>query len=263
MRIPNLYFRAIWLRFTLIACCAALLQGCDTELYSGLQQREANRIVSALLGQGISAERVTQKDGTSTVTVDKRRFAEAMDLLEAAGLPERKFANLGDVFQSNGLVSSPVQEKAQMIYALSQELSHTVSQVDGVLSARVHVVLPDNDLLRRDAVPSSASVFIRYDPSLDINRLIPQVKTLVANGISGLRYDGVSVIPVEAPARISVPEVPLTSFLGMTLQADSLARAQWLFGLCLITVFGLAASLVYVLVRRSSAPRTYALTVTS
>jgi len=53
-----------------------------------------------------------------------------------------------------------------MIYALSEELSRTVSEIDGVISARVHVVLPENDPLRRDLVPSSASVFIRHDSSL-------------------------------------------------------------------------------------------------
>jgi type III secretion protein J len=248
-----------FLRFAFVALFAALIQGCDTELYSGLEQREANRIVSTLLGQGISSDRVMQKDGSLTVMVDKRRFAEAMTLLEAAGLPERNFANLGDVFKSNGLVSSPVQEKAQMIYALSQELSHTVSQVDGVLSARVHVVLPDNDLLRRDAVPSSASVFIRYEPELDINRLIPQVKTLIANGISGLGYDRVSVIPVEAPAHPSLPEAPLTTFMGMTLQQESVGQAQLIFGGMLVLLLGLGGTLAYVIYRRPSAPRTYPL----
>ncbi|GGJ85785.1 type III secretion system inner membrane ring lipoprotein SctJ [Pseudomonas matsuisoli] len=260
---PNASFftRPHIMRSVLVVMLALVLQGCDTELYSGLQQREANRIVSTLLGQGISADRVVQKDGTLTVTVDKARFAEAMTLLEAAGLPEQKFANLGDVFQSNGLVSSPVQEKAQMIYALSEELSHTVSQVDGVLSARVHVVLPDNDLLRRDAVPSSASVFIRYEPNLDINRLIPQVKTLVANGISGLGYDGVSVIPVEAAARPSTPDAPLTTFMGMTLQENSIGQARMVFGGLLLLVLGLGVALSYVLYRRPATARTYPLTV--
>ncbi|WP_437883361.1 type III secretion system inner membrane ring lipoprotein SctJ [Pseudomonas sp. LRF_L74] len=249
------------LRLLLIVLLAVLIQGCDSELYSGLQQREANRIVSTLLAQGISADRVMQKDGTLTVTVDKSRFAEAMDLLEAAGLPEQKFSNLGDVFRSNGLVSSPLQEKAQMIYALSEELSHTLSQVDGVLSARVHVVLPDNDLLKRNAVPSSASVFIRYEPRLDINRLIPQAKTLVANGISGLGYDRVSVIPIEAPAQASVEQAPLSRFLGMTLQESSLGMARLLFGGLLLAVLALAGALGCLLYRRPAAPRTYSLAV--
>ncbi|WP_413043707.1 type III secretion system inner membrane ring lipoprotein SctJ [Pseudomonas sp. YJ42] len=236
-----------------------LLQACDTELYSDLEQREANRMVAVLLERGIAADRVMQKDGRLTVTVDKRRFADAVSLLEDAGLPEQSFTNLGEVFQNNGLVSSPVQERAQMIYALSEELSHTVSQVDGVLSARVHVVLPDNDLLKRNTVPSSASVFIRHEPGLDINRLLPQVKTLVANGISGLSYEGVSVIPVEAPAPVERATEPLVRFFGITLQQASLDQARWVFGSLLLTVLALAGVCIWLLRRPAVGARVYPL----
>ena len=135
-----------------------------------------------------------------------------------------------------------------MIYALSEELSHTVSQVDGVLSARVHVVLPDNDLLKRNVTPSSASVFIRYEPGLDINPLIPQIKTLVANGISGLTYQNVSVVPVEAVRRVegSQEGEPLASFMGVWMLQSNVGKAAWIMGGLLFLVLALATSLVYV-----------------
>ena len=85
-----------------------------------------------------------------------------------------------------------------MIFALSQELSRTVSEIDGVVSARVHLVLPENDPLRQQLLPSSASVFIRHRPDMPIGELVPQVKMLVANGVAGLSYDKVSVILVPA-----------------------------------------------------------------
>ena len=107
---------------------------------------------------------------------------------------------MGQVFKKDGLVSSPMQERAQMIFALSQELSRTVSEIDGVLSARVHLVLPENDPLRQQLVPSSASVFIRHRSNMPVGNLVPQVKMLVANGVAGLSYDKVSVVlvPVDA-----------------------------------------------------------------
>jgi type III secretion protein J len=227
----------------------ALLQGCKTDLYTNLSERDANSMVAELLRRGISAERVVQKDGHLTVKVDEARFAEAMHILDEAGLPGQSFANLGEVFKSNGLVSSPVQERAQMIYALSEELSHTVSQVDGVLSARVHVVLPDNDLLKRKVTPSSASVFIRYEPGMDINPLIPQIKTLVANGISGLAYENVSVVPVEAIKRVDGVQEgePLVSFMGLWMLQSDVSKAAWMMGGLLFLVVALAASLMYAL----------------
>src|SRR5207253_392127 len=84
-------------------------------------------------------------------------FADSIAILKEAGLPKQEFQTMGQVFKKDGLVSSPMQERAQMIFALSQELSRTVSEIDGVLSARVHLVLPENDPLRQQLVPSSAS----------------------------------------------------------------------------------------------------------
>lgn len=232
-----------WLRRlgTVFALVGVLfLQACTVELYTGLSQRQGNEVVAALVRRGIPAQRQIDKEGTVTVLVDKARFAEAMAVLDAIGLPKEKFATLGQVFKRDGLVSSPVEERAAMIYGLSQELSQTISDIDGVLSARVHLVLPENDPLKQQLVPSSASVFIRHRTSVDMKDLVPQVKMLVANGVAGLTYDNVSVIlvPVAAPVEPATTSEPgLTNFLGIWLHPDDLARAMWI-------VYGLAAMVV-------------------
>jgi type III secretion protein J len=178
------------------------LAGCQTELYSKLDEREANDMIALLHKYGVAAERSFAKDGTSQISVEERQLPQAIELLKANGLPRRTFTNMGEVFKSSGLISSPTEERARFIYALSEELSRTISDIDGVLSARIHVVLPKNDLLRQDATPSSASVFIRHDARAPLKSLLPHVKMLVANSIEGLSYEKVSVVlvPVERPA---------------------------------------------------------------
>ncbi|KAI95300.1 nodulation protein NolT [Rhodomicrobium udaipurense JA643] len=170
------------------------LSACNVDLYSKLSEGEANEIVALLLRNHIQASRVVAKDGSSVVRVDEAAFADAMSLLSDAGLPRQKFASIGDVFADNKLVSSPTEERARFIYALSQELSKTLSEIDGVLAARVHLVLPKNDPLREEQKPSSASVFIKHDPAASLAPLLPQIKTLVTNSIEGLSYDKVSVV---------------------------------------------------------------------
>lgn len=178
-----------------------ILAGCKTELYNSLPEQEANEMVSILQRHGISAGKMMNKDGTDTVTVDKSDFAQAVTLLRENGLPHPKFENMGDVFKSSGLVASPMQDRARFLYALSQELSQTISEIDGVLSARVEVVLPDNDIMQRNPTPSSASVFVRYDQHSHVDQLVPQIKMLVSNSVEGLSYDKVSVVlvPVARP----------------------------------------------------------------
>ncbi|WP_348632949.1 type III secretion inner membrane ring lipoprotein SctJ [Mesorhizobium sp. M00.F.Ca.ET.216.01.1.1] len=236
-------------RVALVVVGMLVLQACSVELYSNLNQRQANEIVATLMRHGIPAQREAGKDGKMTVSVQKDRFAEAMAILDESGLPKQEFQTLGEVFKRDGLVSSPVEERATMIYGLSQELSQTISEIDGVLSARVHLVLPENDPLRQRLVPSSASVFIRHRASVPMNELIPQVKMLVAKGIAGLTYDNVSVtlIPVAATApEQGTGEAGFTTFFGLWLHPDSLAAAKWLFYGMAAAILALAARLAYV-----------------
>lgn len=185
-----------------LALVFCALAGCQAELYSKLGEREANDMIALLHKHGIPAERTFAKDGTNQIKVEESQLAQAIELLKANGLPRRTFTNMGEVFKSSGLISSPTEERARFIYALSEELSRTISDIDGVLSARIHVVLPKNDLLRQDATPSSASVFIRHDARAPLKSLLPHVKMLVANSIEGLSYEKVSVVlvPVERPS---------------------------------------------------------------
>jgi type III secretion protein J len=247
-------------RVALIVMGMLVLQACSVELYSSLNQRQANEIVATLMRHGIPAQREAGKDSKMTVSVQKDRFAEAMAILDESGLPKQEFQTLGEVFKRDGLVSSPVEERATMIYGLSQELSQTISDIDGVLSARVHLVLPENDPLRQRLVPSSASVFIRHRASVPMDELIPQVKMLVAKGIAGLTYDNVSVtlIPVAATAPVQgTGEAGFTTFFGLWLHPDSLAAAMWLFYGMAAVILALAARLAYV--QRYRRPGVYAL----
>ncbi len=248
-----------WLPRALVLLAALLLSACDTELYNNLDQRQANEIVATLQQRGIPAQRVIVKGGQYTVVVDKGRFAESIAILNEAGLPRQEFQTMGQVFKKDGLVSSPMQERAQMIFALSQELSRTVSEIDGVLSARVHLVLPENDPLRQQLVPSSASVFIRHRSDAQVGNLVPQVKMLVANGVAGLSYDKVSVVlvPVEVQAPSRRQDLEMVSFFGVWMQRDNLAQAMWMFFGLVALVLVLAGGLGFVLYRRSG--RVYAL----
>ena len=189
--------RPAWLA---LAMGLLLLTACKQELYSNLSEREANEMTAILLQNDVPAARTSNAPGVYSVQVGKDHFAEAVEILKERGYPREDFATLGDVFSGEGLISSPMEERARFIFALSQELSRTINEIDGVLSARVHIVLPDNDPLRSELAPSSASVFIRHDERAQIQALLPQIKILVANSIEGLVYDKVSVVLFAAPS---------------------------------------------------------------
>ncbi|MET1755795.1 type III secretion system inner membrane ring lipoprotein SctJ [Novosphingobium sp. RD2P27] len=195
------------LRLALRRCGLALaalilplsLAGCgQQDIYSKLSESEANEIVAALGQADISAsKREAGKEGWS-VAVDDDQFARAVDVLRAKGLPKNTYASLGQVFEKKGFVSSPIEERARLNYGLSQELSHTLSEIDGVVEARVHLAIPEADPLSQDVKPSSAAVFVKYQPGFDLRGETGAIKALVTNSVEGLAYDRVSVIMVAS-----------------------------------------------------------------
>lgn len=170
------------------------LAGCKVELYSGLQERESNEMLSILLDHDIPSEKLLDKDKLATLIVDANDVSRSIKVLNSLGFPKERYSSIGDIFPKDGLISSPTEERARYTYSMSQELSSTLSMIDGVVTARVHVVLPqESDSLTDVTYPSSASVFIKYTSELELSGFIPKIKTLVANSIEGLSLDKITV----------------------------------------------------------------------
>jgi type III secretion protein J len=180
-------------RPALIGLCLLLAACGRAELYSKLTEAQANEMIAVLQSAGISATKQENGEAGWTLLTEKGEFSRAVEVLHSQGYPREEFASLGTVFKREGLVSSPTEEKARLVYGMSQELSHTISEIDGVVQARVHLVLPDTQPLAETAQPASASVFIKYRPGTNLDTQIGKVKALVVNSVQGLKYENVSV----------------------------------------------------------------------
>ena len=178
-----------------IAAACLLFSGCEKEttLHSGWAEQQANLVMAALLDDGIDCHKTPGEEGTWNVMVDESRFAAAVNLLERKGLPRRAHQGIGEVFKKTGMISSPSEERIRFMDALAQDLSRTISGIDGVIDARVHVVLPENDPFARHALPSSAAVAIRSRWDADLTDLVPSIKGLVKNAIEGLTPEKIMV----------------------------------------------------------------------
>ncbi|VTU27094.1 Nodulation protein NolT precursor [Variovorax sp. PBS-H4] len=189
-----------------LACTllALVLAGCEgsVQLFANMSERDANEVLASLKEVAIDARKVPGKEGVN-LEVDQPSVARAIAYLNAEGLPRERRSNMGDVFRKEGLISSPLEERARYLWALSQELSETISQIDGVVRARVHVVLPERSAGSDPAMPSSAAVFVKYRRGISLDDATPQIRRLVASSIPGLQADKVTVVLVATGPRMN------------------------------------------------------------
>jgi type III secretion protein J len=177
---------------------ALILAACQQDLYSNLTEVEANQMLAVLMANGLSADKTAKGKEGFTVAVENRDMLRAIAVLNDAGFPKNTRDSIGKVFQKSGIVSSPFEERVRYIYALGEDVAQTLSSIDGVVTARVHIVLPDAPQLGQAVKPSSAAVFIKHRPGVDLDFFVPQIRRLVSSSIEGLQYGAVTVVLAEA-----------------------------------------------------------------
>ncbi|MBP5300765.1 MAG: type III secretion inner membrane ring lipoprotein SctJ [Victivallales bacterium] len=177
-----------------------MITGCKEEatLHSQLEEHQANLVMAALLDAGIDCRKKPGEENLWNVIIDTKDFAAAVNLLESNGLPQRSYQGVTEVFKKTGMVSSPSEERIRFMDALAQDLARTIASIDGILDARVHIVLPENDPFAKNTLPSSAAVAIRSRWDTEVEDLIPQIKSLVKNAIEGLQYEKITVTVFKA-----------------------------------------------------------------
>ena len=209
-----------------IALSLLALMGCRADVRHGLDERQANEVQSALQGRGIDAEKVAEsgKKPVWTVRVRREQAVDAVRVLADLGLPRQRPPGFSEVFGKGSLVPTPTEERALFLQALSGELAQTLEAVEGVISARVHLVLPPPARPGGPTGESKASALVRVQPGAG-DRLVQmrgELCALIAGSVEGLRPDAVTLVVQEVetegarkePAVRPVPSRGVTPLLG-------------------------------------------------
>jgi type III secretion protein J len=192
----------------LIIVGCLLLGACSAgqePLYVDLDEEQANEMLAVLVRAGVDATK-SRADKHWAIEVGRSELPRAMTVLKAEGYPRDSYDSLGNVFRKEGFVLTPLEERARLLYALSQELSRTLSAIDGVIVARVHLAIPERSPLSEVTPPSSASVFIKYKPGAQVINKTSQIKALIVNSVEGLPYENVTVTFFVSEPSVVSPE---------------------------------------------------------
>ena len=216
-----------------------LLAGClRQELQTGLTEPEAQEIIVLLKDHGLEAVKQSSAaaNQTPTWTVSVKGGSQnlflAWKILQENGLPREKATGLKDVFSNSSLIPTASEEKARLIVGISGEIRQTLVSVNGVVDARVHVVLPENSPLieKSEWKPSTASVFVKYQGS-QMPLQPEEVRNLVANSVEGLQPANVAVVFKKVEATPPTPKD-----LGWYLRSQELTISS--LALLMLTTLG-------------------------
>jgi type III secretion protein J len=187
------------------------------ELYRGLDEREANEFVVRLASYKIDAEKVLvpaeRGEPTFTIAVPKDKLGQAFEVLEKYNLPKDKGHGIAAVYPGGGLIPGAFEEKAKYLLALTGEIEMTLRSIDRVVDARVHVVVPEESVLKDEdegTVRPTASVLYKYIPDEKAELPIKDVdlKQLVARSVEGLSPTDVTVVALPVVAHVAAPAAP-------------------------------------------------------
>lgn len=178
------------------------LAGCrQPSLLEGLDQIQANEVVSVLQRNNIVANKVDGGKAGYSVSIRQADFAAAVDLLNLYSLPSRPRMEVSQMFPADSLVASPRAEKARLLSALEQRLEQSLKTLPGVTIARVHVSYDiDAGEGGRKTAPIHLSALITHELDRESQLLISDIKRFLKNSFAEVEYDNISVVLSRRPA---------------------------------------------------------------
>lgn len=159
-------------------------------LYNDLSFDDSAAIVAELQSQNIPYE--LRAEGAS-ILVARDQITTTRMALAQNGLPQRGQVGYEIFDQQNTLGATSFVQNINNLRALEGELARTISSLARIKSARVHLVLPERELFRRERKDPSASIVLAVRGELSAGE-IRAIQHLVASAIEGMTPSRVSIV---------------------------------------------------------------------
>lgn len=189
------------IKFTIVAAMAVLTIGLGAVI-SGNQKTTHEYLFVDMSGDDIS--QITQNfrsSGFDDFIVDKNgikvKKSDVVRLrmqLAQAGLPSHGVIGW-EKFDEDNFTRTEFEQNIQRLRAIQGELQRTITSIDGIKSARVHIVTPKASLFVRDEKKPTASIYIKTTRSTNLNKKqIMGIQHLVSHAVEGLEKNSVTII---------------------------------------------------------------------
>ena len=184
-------------------------------LFTDLAVEDAHRALEELEKRGIKA--TLAHNGTTILVPASLVHRLRLDLV-ATGVTGNSVVGYEIINNSSfGMTEQEFDVKRQQ--ALEGELTRTITTLQGVDAARVHLALPKSSIFVSRATPPTASVVLRlkHQRAVSVDQ-VAGIQKLVAGSVEGLTVENVTVIDEHGRALTSTAETG--SFSGSDRQLE-------------------------------------------
>ncbi len=161
-------------------------------LYTDLSSIDSGAVATKLEESQIPYE--ISSDG-SRILVPGDEVGRARMLLASEGLPNGGSVGYELFDKQSGFGTTNFVQNINQVRALEGELARTISSLDNIRSARVHIVLPQRQKFSRETRAPSASVVLGVNSGSVVDRQqIVSVQSLISSAVPSLKSRNVSVV---------------------------------------------------------------------
>jgi len=160
-------------------------------LYTGLDHEQAARVIAELDAQNIRYE--VRAGGTEIIApanqINRLKVQMAGVALGEMAAGGYEIFDRGDSFGTTNFM-----QQVNLVRALEGELARSIRSINGVQSARVHLVMPRREMFSREQQAPSASVVVRMQDGRLDGRQALAIQRLVASAVPGMDINSVSIM---------------------------------------------------------------------
>lgn len=156
-----------------------------------INQSNIASVVDTLDKAGITYK-IDESNGI--VLVDQASVQIAKLKLAAAGIAKDDSFNFSYLNTQGGIGNSQFQENARYARALESDLSRTISGIEGISNAKVHIAMPQNNLFSDENHKPTASIVVNMAPGFSSDKdKIRAIIQIVASSVPGLDPQDVAI----------------------------------------------------------------------
>ena len=162
-----------------------------TTLFSSLSEGEKSRVFDALKNGGVDVK-IDSVTGELTVPVDDYHSAKLN--LAAQGIPMQAAEGYSSL-DNMPMGTSRSVETLKIKQSLEYELARSVTEIETIKNARVHLAIPERSAFARNTQQPSASVFVELGAGRALgSQQVEAIVNLVASSVPNLPKSKVSIV---------------------------------------------------------------------